>query len=1042
MNELKYVFISLALIAFMACSGTEQEQEPIPIEPARVTFSAPITRFLLDNVERYNLNGIFQEEGFIYEKDLYRLSGQLKNVYIYDPENNYKITDLSELLSVLDNLSSLGVEGTGIKTIDLSGKTRLYLVGCTDVKTLTKLNLSGCSSLELIRVYGCPLDSLDLSGCTKLREIELSGSGIRNIDIRSSPNIEKLSISEQADGGAVRVSLTQFQKDRVALDVPENTIWDIEGAEDRISVETGEALDITSVGARIVVKVDYEGYTEWQRGLLLSSEEIPTLGNSSCFVIHSTEDSSSVALDHLVPGMTYYARGFVRYNKDGEDFIRYGNIVSFTLKDFMRENMMSEYVDLGLSVLWAKGDLESSEYRPGLSSYRENTGLYAWGETSFKESFSQDNYTYDKDEIVLDDSDAARVFWGGDWRMPTKDEFQELIDNCDISFSQKDYCYVFVSRINGRSISFSPFKNGACYLAWTSTPSGDKAYAFSMEDRSESACIQAVPRYEGLTVRPVVSLPVNQEVITFQDGTLRQICLENWDRNADGDLSLEEAASVTDIGDVFKGMDIKYFDEFRFFTGVKELPEGSFHECIRLEKVTLPESLERIGSNAFYWCESLDSIHIPPSVKEIGSGAFERCSSLTSCVVPESLDRLNDRVFCDCPVLASFSFPEELVEIGDHAFYGCSNLQKAVFGDKLRKIGTEAFGICSDLEEVSFCHGVEEIGKGAFIASSSLKVVMLPTSISTIGEEAFCASGITTITIPDIEIIPRLLFGNCPSLKKVMMSGSKTAVIDKQAFYLCTELEKIEFPPNLESIREEAFSKCESLKSVNVKSTSLVSVGEHAFSYCTNLKDVEMNAGSKATVRPEAFKGCESLERVRLGDGFGSIGNSVFSGCSALEDISLPESLNALGVSVFRDCLSLKSVRLPDHVKSITSLFVGCSSLSEVHLPDGLEVLGGGNFSDSGISSIEIPGEVTQIVVNAFYGASLLNTVIMRSIYPPEIPPLQLEQWLNQYNRMPLIEDPIQIKVFVPGGCVQRYKTAPGWSYIASSIIENKEPKE
>lgn len=34
-------------------------------------------------------------------------------------------------------------------------------------------------------------------------------------------------------------------------------------------------------------------------------------------------------------------------------------------------------------------------------------------------------------KTVLDiEDDAAHVNWGGDWRMPTKDEFDDLLKNC------------------------------------------------------------------------------------------------------------------------------------------------------------------------------------------------------------------------------------------------------------------------------------------------------------------------------------------------------------------------------------------------------------------------------------------------------------------------------------------------------------------------------------------------------------------------------------------------------------------------------------
>lgn len=102
-----------------------------------------------------------------------------------------------------------------------------------------------------------------------------------------------------------------------------------------------------------------------------------------------------------------------------------------------------EAVDLGLSVKWAAFNI-------GATSPEETGDLFAWGETSPKSSYGYwvnykwgtiDNltkYNVDSKRGTVDNitvlepaDDAAHVNWGGKWRMPTKEEIQELIDNCD-----------------------------------------------------------------------------------------------------------------------------------------------------------------------------------------------------------------------------------------------------------------------------------------------------------------------------------------------------------------------------------------------------------------------------------------------------------------------------------------------------------------------------------------------------------------------------------------------------------------------------------
>ena len=106
-----------------------------------------------------------------------------------------------------------------------------------------------------------------------------------------------------------------------------------------------------------------------------------------------------------------------------------------------------QYVDLGLSVKWATcnvGALKPEDYGD----------YYAWGEIDTKSSYTWTNYrfrtsgdsysnvqfskyntsssygTEDNNTSLEMSDDVARQKWGGSWRMPTKDEFAELLNNC------------------------------------------------------------------------------------------------------------------------------------------------------------------------------------------------------------------------------------------------------------------------------------------------------------------------------------------------------------------------------------------------------------------------------------------------------------------------------------------------------------------------------------------------------------------------------------------------------------------------------------
>lgn len=111
------------------------------------------------------------------------------------------------------------------------------------------------------------------------------------------------------------------------------------------------------------------------------------------------------------------------------------------------ETFNHEYVDLGLSVLWATCNV-------GATKPEEYGDYFAWGETSPKSDYTWENLKYrtkgnsyknvkfskyvaekkygtvdNKAQLELSD-DAARANWGGRWRMPTRAEQDELREKC------------------------------------------------------------------------------------------------------------------------------------------------------------------------------------------------------------------------------------------------------------------------------------------------------------------------------------------------------------------------------------------------------------------------------------------------------------------------------------------------------------------------------------------------------------------------------------------------------------------------------------
>ncbi len=173
-----------------------------------------------------------------------------------------------------------------------------------------------------------------------------------------------------------------------------------------------------------------------------------------------------------------------------------------------------DYVDLGLSVKWATCNVGASS-PTGYGSY------YAWGETSPKSEYRSSNCkTYERSmsDIRGNSSyDAARANWGGSWRLPTKSECDELVNNCTRQWTTQNGVkgMRFTSKKNGNSIflpaagwrySTSSDRAGEEGYYWSSTPSeSGTQHAYYLYFNSGGRAITDWNfRNLGFPVRPVV----------------------------------------------------------------------------------------------------------------------------------------------------------------------------------------------------------------------------------------------------------------------------------------------------------------------------------------------------------------------------------------------------------------------------------------------------------------------------------------------------------------------------------------------------------
>ncbi len=332
------------------------------------------------------------------------------------------VTTMAEMFRFSGSLTSLDV--THFNTQNVRDMTCMFCY-CSSLSSLDVSNFCTENVVDMQHMFHtCPLRILNLrnfdtskvtnmntmfSDCTQLRTIYVSSLWSKDF-VRSSNSM--FYDCYNLVGGCGTKFDSRYTDATYAL---------IDEGEDN----PGYLTDVTKIP---VPKVTYS-LVEW-----------PNIGDS---VEHQFDKE---------PKLTMNDDQFEITTMDGKNIYPFDSVNSFTLSKKISmpdgstpnpdvtENRY-ESVDLGLSVEWATVNVGAS--------LPENYGdRFAWGETHPYNSSTgiiKDSYIYYerewKDWVIYTNIgenisgsqyDAAHTIWGGDWRMPTREEIKELMEKCVI----------------------------------------------------------------------------------------------------------------------------------------------------------------------------------------------------------------------------------------------------------------------------------------------------------------------------------------------------------------------------------------------------------------------------------------------------------------------------------------------------------------------------------------------------------------------------------------------------------------------------------
>ncbi len=251
-------------------------------------------------------------------------------------------------------------------------------------------------------------------------------------------------------------------------------------------IENIHYIDASVRGSIMMNEADFSNCTI---GILMNESAEEEINGMSVIteIDNKYGNNFSIVVRGIKPDKTYYCRSFVKYiEADGIETYLYGPEKYFST--LLSENL---YVDLGLpsGIKWAKCDLGEWEYN---NDYQSDDLFFRWGSVvpSKRYDANKNNYEYWNktsnnyveigQEISNTKYDVVKVMMGGKWRMPKKEDVEELAEICNVkSFAEveynlydhtkdqliKDWCYegIIIGPNNNR------IKMSSNYMYWTGT---------------------------------------------------------------------------------------------------------------------------------------------------------------------------------------------------------------------------------------------------------------------------------------------------------------------------------------------------------------------------------------------------------------------------------------------------------------------------------------------------------------------------------------------------------------------------------------------
>jgi hypothetical protein len=422
---------------------------------------------------------------------------------------------------------------------------------------------------------------------------------------------------------------------------------------------------------------------------------------------------------------------------------------------------------------------------------------------------------------------------------------------------------------------------------------------------------------------------------------------------------------------------------------VRIVSDYAFVDCPTLRKITLPETIEYMGSYAFENAAYLETVIIPETIEftEFGSNVFDYTPAMGYLAenTEDGAVILGQNVlFAYIGNADTYVVPDEIDIIAENCFF-LSGVGEIILNSSITEIRPYTFASCRNLKEITIPEQVMYIGPNAFSNCTSLEKITLSDSLQSIGEKAFEGTAIKEIYLGDSIFNIMGAFAGCETIEKITVSennkdyftdgnalffrsydydGEEVVHTDElylEYFIINSDLTSYTVPSDVVFIGDYAFYNNKTL--TEVKITSPVYVGICSFAYC---KFESFDFSNVTEINHSAFKGCRNLTSADLSN-TEYIYDSAFENCTSLADVTFGENLGVIGSRAFANT-AVASLDIGGDTNEIyEGAFVNCPELTRVNFNNGVSFIDSLMFTNCPkLERVYIGEDIEYIADNAF----------------------------------------------------------------------------